>query len=313
VARGVGAVLLPALVVGGLLLATLWALWRRPGLGFLAAAFFLALAPTSSVLPIADLCVEHRMYLPLAPLALLAVLAVLAVAERLAVNGATQQHIAGGVLLLVGLLLGARTVLRNEDYRNPMRLWAGVVAQRPGNWRGHYNLALLLEKEGLADAAMGHFRASLRLNPGQAVTRYNLGVLLEKRGDLREAVRHYRSAVQLNPARADAHNNLATTLGKLGRFEEAERHCRISLRLRPNSPETEMNLAACLERQGNLADAVVHIRKAVRLKPAFAEAHYVLGLCLLQQGRKAEAGEHFRIAARINPHLKPPASAPSPK
>ena len=35
-------------------------------LGFLGLSFFFILAPTSSIIPIADLAVEHRMYLPLA-------------------------------------------------------------------------------------------------------------------------------------------------------------------------------------------------------------------------------------------------------
>ena len=66
VARTAGEIVPGAIVVGGLLAATVWALVRRPMWGFLGAWFFLMLAPTSSILPIEDLAFEHRMYLPLA-------------------------------------------------------------------------------------------------------------------------------------------------------------------------------------------------------------------------------------------------------
>jgi len=44
----------------------IWALFKKPRTGFLAAAFFVILAPTSSVVPVAtQTMAEHRMYLPL--------------------------------------------------------------------------------------------------------------------------------------------------------------------------------------------------------------------------------------------------------
>src|SRR5439155_17727388 len=55
-----------ALVVLALLAATAVALWRRPALGFLGAWFFVTLAPTSTIVPIAtEVGAERRMYLPL--------------------------------------------------------------------------------------------------------------------------------------------------------------------------------------------------------------------------------------------------------
>jgi Flp pilus assembly protein TadD len=63
-----------ALVIVALLLATLVALLRSRAIGFLAASFFLTLAPTSSVIPISsEVGAERRMYLPFAALAALVV------------------------------------------------------------------------------------------------------------------------------------------------------------------------------------------------------------------------------------------------
>ncbi len=62
---------LPLVVVGALLLTTVWALLRRPKIGFLGSWFFLTLAPTSSLIPLADAAGDYRMYLPLAAVAVL--------------------------------------------------------------------------------------------------------------------------------------------------------------------------------------------------------------------------------------------------
>ncbi len=84
--------------VAALLAVSLIALRYRPRLGFLGVAFFVILAPTSSVMPIADLAVEHRMYLPLAPLVVLAVLGGYALVGRMLRDELLQKWV-GAVLL----------------------------------------------------------------------------------------------------------------------------------------------------------------------------------------------------------------------
>ena len=90
VAQTVGEILPGAIVVGGLA----WRrpsmpCWRGPAWGFLGAWFFLILAPTSSVMPLADLAFEHRMYLPLAAVVTVTVLG----GYRLLVEIARRQQL----------------------------------------------------------------------------------------------------------------------------------------------------------------------------------------------------------------------------
>jgi cytochrome c-type biogenesis protein CcsB len=66
VAHGFRAIVPPLIALLALLAITLWCMVRHPMLGFVCGGFFLILGPTSSVLPLADLAFEHRMYLPLA-------------------------------------------------------------------------------------------------------------------------------------------------------------------------------------------------------------------------------------------------------
>ena len=62
-------ILLPAGLIVAAAAVTAVGTWRRRPWAWPAAAFFLLLAPTSSLLPVAAPAVEHRMYLPLAAVA----------------------------------------------------------------------------------------------------------------------------------------------------------------------------------------------------------------------------------------------------
>jgi hypothetical protein len=78
-----GDVLPDAIAVTFLLAVSLVALFRWPPLGFLGAWFFLTLAPTSSVVPIAtEVGAERRMYLPLLSVIALAIIGGVAVWDR---------------------------------------------------------------------------------------------------------------------------------------------------------------------------------------------------------------------------------------
>ena len=62
--------------VGAMALLTLYALARSPAIGWTLASYFVVLAPTSSILPLAhELVAERRMYLALLTVVVVVVLA----------------------------------------------------------------------------------------------------------------------------------------------------------------------------------------------------------------------------------------------
>ena len=143
-----GDVLPHALGVTALLMVTAVALVRAPKLGYLGAWVFIALAPTSSVVPIAtEVGAERRMYLPLMALVVLAVLGARAAVQG--VLGARPRAVraAGAVILaLTVAALGALTIRRTAEYASPLTLARTVVERRPTAVAHH----LLGEQLGLA-------------------------------------------------------------------------------------------------------------------------------------------------------------------
>ena len=280
-----------------LLAAVLWALVRRPVLGFLGAWFFAILAPSSSVIPVVtETMAEHRMYLPLIPVLVLVVLGIFRWLGRAA----------PAACLALAACLCAITMLRNEVYRSAEGIWADTVLRRPGNDRAHENLgAALRNVPGRLNDSVAQFEEALRINPGKPESHYSLGCLLDLvPGRADDAIAQYREALRLKPAYADAHYNLACDLDKApGRTDEAIAHYEEAERLDPGSAKAFFNLGCDLAKTpGRLDESIAQFEEALRLKPDYPEAHYNLGFALDKEpGRLNEAIAQYREAVRLKP------------
>jgi tetratricopeptide (TPR) repeat protein/uncharacterized membrane protein (UPF0127 family) len=259
----------PWLIIGGLVIATLVALIVRPKLGFLGAWFFVILAPTSSIMPIADLVVEHRMYLSLAALIVLAVVTAHAlVGDRL--QFFTKCVLVGCVLFLyVGM-----TAVRNLDYRSEVAIWQATLDVRPDNPRARLNLGAALDAAGRPDEAVEQYTAILALSdsrvvrPFRTTAEYNLGIAKLRAGDLDGAMALFSAVLHNNPDHLGAANNLGLTYWAKRDFTRA---------------------ATCF-------------REATRLNPDAARSHFYLGLALHDMGNEKAAQQAFADGLRLEPN-----------
>jgi tetratricopeptide (TPR) repeat protein len=293
-----------------LLLATFWLVVRRPAIGFFGAWFFLLLAPTSSVVPIAtELLAERRMYL--ASLALIvpavagAVLSVAWIAGRLP-RGAAKFGVLGlppAIAVAVLVLCAWLTHARVGDYRDEFTIWSDTVAKCPNNPVSQNNLGVALSESGHYPEAIEHLRFALTMhpNPVEGDAHNNLGSASFNLGDLAAARREFRLALKINPDDPKAHSNLALALATEGDYGKADAHSRKSLELDPHHVNGRLNRGFVLSRLRRIDEAAEQYRVAVELDPDNFLSHFNLGLALNELGRPAEALEHFQIASRLNP------------
>jgi len=309
VARSVGSALPSLMAVSVLLAVTAWAWRRNPAWGFPAVWFFLILAPTSSFVPVADLVVEHRMYLPLAAVVAVVTAAGFVVGEKLFGRRPRARRAVGcaavGVLVAV---LGVVTVQRNRDYRSELVLWQDTVAKCPNNPRAHNNLGADLMGEGRVPEAIAQYEQAARIKPDYATAECNLGTAWAKLGQLTEAVRHFERATQIQPDYAKAQNDLGVILMQLGRPQEAIGHFREMLRTNPDYAEAHGNLAVALAQLGRLPEAIGEFAETVRLRPTdlqarnnLALAHTEMGNALARTGRTPEAIKQYQEALQVQP------------
>jgi tetratricopeptide (TPR) repeat protein len=299
VARTAGEIALPALAIAGLIAATIWAVRRKPAIGFVGAFFFLALAPSSSFIPIRDIAFEHRMYLPLAAVVALVVIGGRALMQSYWGNAARPVQI--GLVVAVVALFGIGTVRRNEVYRSELSIWRDTAKKRPQNSRARYNHGIALQLAGRPDEAITEYSAAVRLRPDYADAHYAMGTALAKLGKHQEAVRSYREALRFRPGYLLAHFNMGIALVKLGQADEAIRQYNEVLRLDPQHTDARINLGSIYYSQGKFAEAVAQFTEALRIDAHSSEAHFNLGLALHEQGKLGEAATHYTEALRLRP------------
>jgi tetratricopeptide (TPR) repeat protein len=174
-----------------------------------------------------------------------------------------------------------------------------AVSVDPKHMKAHNNLALAAVDLGELELAEAHYRESLAIEPQPAIHN-DLGYVLERQGLTEEAVEHYRKALELDETSASAHHNLAASLVRSGELSEAERHFRAALARQP-SAKTYSGLGFALWKQGRADEAVASLNDAIEADPEFPAAYDQLGSILAEQGRLEEAAHNYQLAARKAP------------
>ena len=291
-APGFGAVALPFFVLAAAVLATVRTVIRRPVLALPGAWFFLILAPSSSVVPVAtQTMAEHRMYLPLAAL----VVGVVLLLYRL---GGRRGLL---VMLPLAAVAGAATHLRNLDYHDELTLWTQTATDWPANFRAHATVGSLRAERGDDTGAVAAFEQAVALAPDRAPIRLNLSASLLRLGRTPEAIVQAERAVQLEPSNANARVNLGNALAAADRLAEAVGHYEAALRVEPEAEDVHLNLASALGRQGDVRGAVRHLTLAARLNPNRIRTWLDLAQAEVSAGNRAGAERAANEARRRAP------------
>jgi tetratricopeptide (TPR) repeat protein len=204
----------------------------RP-VAFGIAWFILALLPTS-LMPLAEVTNDHRMFLPFVGLALAVVwglrLALFHATERLTRNSEwVPRAVAVMMLLLLAAGLGAHA--RNEVWRSEETLWRDVTEKSPHNGRGLMNYGLIFMARGDYPSALSYFERAVPYTPNYWALEDNLGIAL---GALRrgtEAEQHFRRAIDLAPGVADPYFFYGRWLQSAGRIGESAAELELAVRL----------------------------------------------------------------------------------
>jgi protein O-mannosyl-transferase len=256
--------------------------WRRRPLGYAAVTFLLMLAPTSSVIPVADSAVEHRLYLPLAVVLTTLVIGCWRLAARSGMPVGRRNRLLIALLLSVVGALGVATHRRNALYASSVAMARDIVAKRPDNFRARIMLANALLQAGECQAAL----EATTVAADHARRRAAQGGVYALTGAMNAG--GYLPVVLNTQGRA--------RLG-LGQFEQARDCFGEAVMLLPTMKEAWLNLAIASRELDDLADALQAGERALALDPDYARALAVRGSVLTRMGGYAAACEAFEAAA----------------
>jgi len=319
------------LAVAALLVLALRQLWNRRPSGFVGIWFFLLLAPTSSIVATSDVVQEHRLYLSLASVVAIAVMTT-NTALRTWLQPRSAAAIGVALCITVATAFGARTYMRNENYRSEfaavyprdlqeayailidhaLRVRAesevadearatlmhdrSTVAERA---YADFALGIIAERNDADADAEVHFNRLVAIQPDLPHGLTQLGIVLQKQGKRAEAEAALRRAIAVEPAFASAHHELGVVLAATGRAKAARSSFERAIDLQPAYPEALLELAIWHANRGALDKASQTLESALGLRPDYAEAQHELGALLARMGDSSGAAVHLQRAAEL--------------
>jgi protein O-mannosyl-transferase len=327
-------------VVLTLLLGNIWLYFRKPHVAFWGLAAALVLLPTSSFIPLQDLAVEHRMYVPLAFVLVLCVLGLFFVGSRM--FGDHPTLISSVVCIGLSGVLGMLTLSRNQDYKSAIGMWEDVVKKTVGSdsrnmlagraysnlgeayadkeqWEEsienlekalkckqfapsvHGNLTRAYVATGKAELAKQHCAQALVLEPESGRLRQQAGLIEVMSGNFAEALKHFEVALQLAPSDIVIMVNLAQCNLQLGKPAEAESLLRKAIELDGKAAEPRRRLVDLLMRQPSSEAAIEAAMSYVESVPNDPRANVQLGMLWAAKGENAKAIEQLKQAAKFDP------------
>jgi tetratricopeptide (TPR) repeat protein len=255
---------------------------------------FVTILPASSFVPLLDVAVEHRTYLPMVGFAFFASAMICQSAK---INYKTAPVFATLVLVLFSALL----IDRNRVWKNEITLWTDAQKKSPRIIRTYNNLGQAYDELGDYDHAIPQFEAAVKLNPNYFHALSNLGNIYGKKKDLPRAIDYFKKALKVKPDYAPANYNLAKALHLTGNPQEAITYYRTAVRVNPDFEEALFNLANLSLELRQMEEAIIHFEKFLRMQANHPMAHFQLANAYAITGRFDEAIREYQTTAELKP------------
>ena len=329
-------IILASLIIFGVVVITIKS--RNAWLLVGTAWFFITLAPTSSFIPLNDLAVEHRTYLPMS-LGLCMIVG--QGVSRL------QPFYRVGILTILIIALGMTTVTRNGDWINEVSLWRDVIKKNPASSRAHNNLGKAYFEKGDLELATYHFKKSIANIPKFVEDKFNLkktnGFLVRKKpstifnfnnqnlriaaelvephynlasvyldqGKIDLAEKEYLKTLALRPKHISAKIGLGSVYNQKGLFEKAEKFYNQAITDNKSQggnsplPIAHLNLGEVFGKTARIPKAIKEWELAIQQDPSLLPAQFNLGIAFMMQGKLDNAENYFLKCLELNGRFEP--------
>ncbi len=278
-----------------------------------------------AAIPLADVVLEHRAYIPGLGVAFIFAWAFQWVASRYR----TMQWLALGALVAV---FGFMTASRNAVFANNIALWEDAERKAPEKPRPHFNLGQAYQEGQRLNDAIREYEHALALKPdihaaysniaaiyldqklydkGEEMLLkvtslapdftegfINLAVLYIRRQDPDKALNALNRALQINPESFAAHFNKGEALTQKGDFKAALESYKEAVHLRPDLESFRLTLGVAYSRAGDRTAAENEFMKLTSTSLA-PDAYRNIGSLYSEAGQMDKAIPYFQQAAQM--------------
>jgi len=197
--------------------------------------FFLALLPTSSIIPLAEVLNDHRMFFPFVGLLISVSWTITLLAKKLAPLISkyipAYKIVFSVTLCLILSTYAYATWQRNQVWHTEESLWHDVTIKSPNNGRGLMNYGLSKMAVGDYVTANIYFNKALKILPNYFSLYVNLAILKAVTGHDDTAEMYFKRAQWYGSNYPDAYIYYARYLNARGRYPEAIKNLQQAMRL----------------------------------------------------------------------------------
>jgi tetratricopeptide (TPR) repeat protein len=282
-----------------ILIAGVYLFKKKPLVSFGIFWFFLSLSVESSILPIQDVIVEHRLYLPMFGFSILFV--------SLIWDLFGEKRITAAILffVVVSIIFGIATYYQNKAWETKLSLWLDNTQKKPTNARAFSNLGstyITLYDYNKAEEA---YEEAVNLDSTYSEALFNLGNVKIDLGKLDEAVEVLTKLIKLDPTYHKAYFARGTALTSMQKHTEALADFERSLTQKDidlnSSVYNKSGLAKLSLRQ--FRDAIEYFDQSIELKNDFPDPYNNKGLVFLEMKSYDSAIIMFTKAIELNPQF----------
>ncbi|TAL56948.1 MAG: hypothetical protein EPN85_14670 [Bacteroidetes bacterium] len=198
--------------------------------------FFIALAPTSSILPFGQIANDHRTFFPYIGLVISLAWWLRLLYSRYQEQIKANKYLGRIFIVLYLMIISLHaygTYQRNIVWSSSATLWHDATIKSPKNGRAQMNYGLTLMSAGKYEETLTYFKRTLELMPYWAYIHINMGVLREAMGFSTEAEQHFLNAIRFQPNVPDSYYYYARWLQKKDRLNEAIAQLQEGIRISP--------------------------------------------------------------------------------
>jgi tetratricopeptide (TPR) repeat protein len=214
----------------------------------------------------------------------------------------------------------AKALAEKKQFGEAKELLQAAAREDVSDAEAHYNLAVILMREGNAAGAISEYERTLAINPQHAQAHNNLGVAYDARGERKKALEAFKKATVADPNYAEAFFNLGLSYFAANDNPRATKAFEQALKLEPSSAAPYTQLGTLYLKQGQKDRAVEAFKKAIDAANEqekkgskwgivrrslsgrrTTDAHRGLALAYLASGKADEAVNTLKDAVKVLP------------
>lgn len=230
---------------------------------FMGSIFFVSLLPFLTPLKVAWVVAERYAYLA----TFAAITIALFYLNKLFEKFKLPKDSFAIFIIIIAIILGIRTFMRNITWSTQDRLWVATVKASPNDPKSHNNMGDVFARSGQLEAAAEEFRIAYELLPNYADAHHNYANTIRQLGKTDEAIEHYNKALSINPTIWQSHADLAAIYYERKDWDKARDHIQKALNINPNNANLFLNLALIEINSGNIQTGREYIERLLQIDP----------------------------------------------